>query len=251
MYHSISPQDDVRQHPYYVTNTTPDRFREQMSSLRAQGYRSASIPEVVSQLRNSTSRSDRLVAITFDDGFQDFQENAFGILEEYGFSATVFLATGHIGNRRLSLHGRPCLTRGEVQALYEAGIAFGSHTVTHPHLETLSREAVALELRKSGDDIQQMIGAEVNVFSYPYAFPARRAGISGWLDQELCSAGYDYGVTTLLGMARRSLSQLRLPRIPINSFDDPKLFNAKLEGAYNWLCWFQRTWKLMKRGRPA
>ena len=47
-----------------------------------------------------------LAVITFDDGYRDFYDEAFPILNEFGLSATVFLPTEYIGQSRPLAHDR-------------------------------------------------------------------------------------------------------------------------------------------------
>ena len=47
-----------------------------------------------------------LAVITFDDGYLDFYEEAFPILNEFGLPATVFLPTGFIGQTETLAHDR-------------------------------------------------------------------------------------------------------------------------------------------------
>ena len=51
------------------------------------------------------------------------------------------------------------------------------------------------------------------------------------------------GVCTIIGTAGPSDDTYFLPRLPINSHDDLRLFRAKLEGAYDWLHVAQRWYK--------
>ena len=42
--------------------------------------------------------------------------------------------------------------------------------------------------------------------------------------------GYENGVTTILGTANPRCDPFFLPRLPVNNWDDPRFFQAKLEG---------------------
>ena len=88
-------------------------------------------------LQSVPTRARKPVAITFDDGFQDFYTEAFPVLAQYGFSATMYLPTAFVGNPRRSFKSHPCMTWSEVREAYRAGIEFGSHTVSHPKLVEL------------------------------------------------------------------------------------------------------------------
>ena len=93
------------------------------------------------------------------------------MLQQYGFGATVFLPTAYIGEQSIQFKGADCLTWREVRELNDHGIVFGSHTVTHPQLRELSRAALAEELAKSKQTIEEKLGCGVESFAYPYAFP--------------------------------------------------------------------------------
>jgi len=72
-------------------------FEQQMKFL-ARHYRVVSLAEATKRLRQS-SPPEPVVAITFDDGYQDNYLNAFPILQRYGLPATIFLTTGSIDSR--------------------------------------------------------------------------------------------------------------------------------------------------------
>ncbi|MDQ2844695.1 MAG: polysaccharide deacetylase family protein, partial [Acidobacteriota bacterium] len=59
-------------------------------------------------------------------------------------------------------------------------------------------------------------------------------------------AGYEHGVSTILGTADASGDRFFLRRLPVNSCDDTRLFRAKLEGGYDWLHGLQYAAKQMK-----
>jgi hypothetical protein len=60
----------------------------------------------------------------------------------------------------------------------------------------------------------------------------------------LAQAGYENGVTTIVGTAGSLSDRLFMERIPVNSSDDRAFFSAKLQGGYDWLHAFQFASKL-------
>jgi len=54
------------------------------------------------------------------------------------------------------------------------------------------------------------------------------------------------GVSTVIGTACRGGDPFFLPRIPVNSHDDLQLFEAKLNGGYDWLHPIQYAYKQIK-----
>jgi peptidoglycan/xylan/chitin deacetylase (PgdA/CDA1 family) len=55
----------------------------------------------------------------------------------------------------------------EVREMDKGGIAFGSHSVTHPIMVNMPFESVKNEIIQSKKDIEERLGKEVTAFSYP------------------------------------------------------------------------------------
>ena len=244
MYHSISKNPEPRGNPYFHTCTAPQVFREHLNLLARNGYKTIGLAEAVRRLEQATQSTEKLVVLTFDDGFADFYTEAFPALSARGYAATVFLPTAYIGDTPRSFNGMACLTWDQVRELRQAGIEFGSHTVTHPQLTTLPAADVERELRSSKKGIEDRLGAPVASFSYPYKFPEPDRAFRQRLHDMLAQAGYENGVSTILGTADSSSDRLFLERLPVNSSDDDAFFTAKLQGGYDWLHALQLASKL-------
>src|SRR5271165_2102083 len=244
MYHSISEATEKRAHPYYWTATTPAIFADHMRHLYEQNYTTVSLQDAVRRIETHSVKREKVVVLTFDDGYREFYTRAFPTLSRYGFSATVFLPTAYIGEMSRRFNGVDCLTWNQVLDLSRAGIHFGSHTVTHPQLRSLRAEAIRDEVRCSKETIEEKLGGPVRSFAYPYALPetdrAFRRGLRGILEE----AGYEAGVSTIIGTADQTGDKFFMKRLPANSADDSRLFEAKLAGAYDWLHALQYAWKL-------
>lgn len=203
-----------------------------------------------------SSVGKRPVALTFDDGFHDFYTDAWPVLREHGFTATMYLPTAFIGdvclpfqpatrNPRLSTR-RDCLTWSEVRELQAAGIEFGSHTVNHPVLHDLPWDAVELEIRDSKRELESQLGKPVASFAHPYAFPQEDAAYLSRFVELLRGTGYTNAVTTQLGRVHPRCSPFTLCRLPVNTEDDQSLLLAKLAGHYDWLAMPQTAIRRLK-----
>lgn len=248
MYHSITEDPEPRVPDYYRLHTTPARFRQQMTVIRDAGYSACSLGEAVRWVReNPQSRIERKrVVITFDDGFHDTKKVALPVLEEMGFTATVFLPTAHIGHERREFLGRECLTWREAREMWARGIEFGSHTVNHPKLWELDQKSLRRELNESRERLEQELDDAVELFAHPYAFPVHDAEYVERFQGAMDEAGYRIGVTTALGRMHAGDDLRMLKRLPVNDADDGSLLLAKLEGAYDWLAFPQRWVKRVK-----
>jgi peptidoglycan/xylan/chitin deacetylase (PgdA/CDA1 family) len=238
MYHSVSENLFGKSHPYYQINTSPPMFARQMRWLKWAGYRTMDLTEMLAALESGKDLSKTLV-ITFDDGYRDFYTDAFPVMKQCGFTATVFLATARIQNISLRFEGADYLTWQEVRELYAEGIRFGSHTVTHADLHSLEPEQIDYELGCSKETIEQKLSAPVESFAYSFAFPEEDNSFKRYLVDILENHGFNNGVSAILGRAHLGKNRFYLPRLPVNSGDDTRLLKAKLEGGYDWLHWPQ------------
>ena len=246
-------------HPYYETITSPEVFASHMKFLHRTGYRAISLAEAVESLAANENSplpggaglrgtktgagSWKPVVITFDDGYLDFYSQAYPILCEYGFTATVFVVTSFLKAQSARFNGRECLTFSEVRELHSKGVEIGSHTVTHPELKLLKLDEVENEISDSKKTLEDAIGAPVKSFAYPYAFPETDNMFVQNLGQLLDRSGYQNGVSTIIGTAKHRDNRFFLPRLPMNSYDDLRFFQAKLEGGYDWLHFPQTIYK--------
>lgn len=249
MYHSISEPSATSMHPYYVTETAPNAFRRQLSYLRQAGYRTLTPCQLLDRLHSPVTNYERTVLITFDDGYKDFYTNAFPVLEEHGFKATVYLPTQLISSDRQSFLRKECLTWEEIRFLQSAGTVFGSHSATHSRLYFMSIPKIKSELQDSKDVIEQKLGSPIGSFAYPYAFPEADHAFTAQFGALLDECGYSTGMSTSIGSINGYSDRWHLKRLPVNVCDDEQLFSAKLEGSYDWLYWPQYFTKRVKLRR--
>jgi peptidoglycan/xylan/chitin deacetylase (PgdA/CDA1 family) len=256
MYHSVSDNLFGKSHPYFQINTTPKTFAKQMQYLRDSGYATVTLEDLAGGMLRER-KNEKLIAITFDDGYRDFYTDAFPVLSRLGLSATMFLTSGRIQDRPAQYEGVEYLSWSDVREMHSSGIQFGSHTVTHPELRTLSRNEIDHELRRSKEVIEERLGAGVTSFAYPYRFPEEDDQFIRDVREILESLAYRAAVTTILGTATLECDRFLLPRLPVNSWDDSRFFQAKLQGGYDWLHFPQLMSKKLRKaaaaafGRPA
>lgn len=243
MYHGIGGMQKKGSHPYYETATSPEVFAAHMAFLKGNGYRVVGLNELAGIFSNPGRCTEKCVVITFDDGLADFKTGALPVLTRYGFSATVFLPAGLMGQK---VNGQACMTWDQVRESAAKGITFGSHSLTHPELTELDASGLEHEIRHSKEKIESELGQGIDSFSYPYAFPEQDAEFLKRYEAALNRSGYRTGVTTIIGAASPKDNRYFLKRLPVNEHDDLLFFKAKLEGGYDWLHAAQKMFKKAK-----
>jgi len=157
---------------------TPEQFERQMALLRESGFESVSLGRALG-LDDKAPLPQRPVVLTFDDGTLDFWEHARPILDAHGFSATLFVVTGHVGghsswDRDLGEPDRPLMSWNQIRELHEAGYEIGSHTHNHRSLTDLTDLEVRHELERSRDKLQTELGCAPRFVAYPRGRYAER-----------------------------------------------------------------------------
>ncbi len=142
------------------------RFENQIRWLHRNGFTSIRAHEIFSD-----NLSPKSVLITFDDAYDNVYEEGIPILQDYGFTATIFAISGYCGKRStwdagFSIRGHMNWTR--LRELSDMGFEIDSHTHTHRDLTRLSREEIKMEMDLSRKTIQDQIGKPVRFLSYPF-----------------------------------------------------------------------------------
>jgi len=84
----------------------------------------------------------------------------------------------------------------ESKMMHRYGVAFGSHTVTHPILSNLSPQEVMVEVNRSKQVIEEKLGAPVRAFAYPRG---KREDFNELTKHILKEAGYLCALSTIFG----------------------------------------------------
>jgi peptidoglycan/xylan/chitin deacetylase (PgdA/CDA1 family) len=229
MYHSVAVPPSGKAHlGLYVT---PAMFRFQMRYLKTAGFRVVSLGEVLSFIRGEGPEG-RLVALTFDDGYKDFYENAYPVLRRHRYPSTVFLVSELIGGENSweedpRIGRRRLLDWESIREMKKDGVVFGSHSATHPFLSRLSSpDAMRNEIYGSKSGLEAALQLPVDYFCYPYG--DYDPGTVGMVKE----AGYTLAVTTKRGLVHKGSDPYEVRRSFIRSSTNPFLFFLRLHSAY-------------------
>lgn len=119
----------------------------------------------------------------------------------------------------------------EVREMAADGVEFGSHTVSHPILSTVSDDELRQELQQSKAAIEGQLDRECPAFAYPNGgdgdFGAREKAA-------LKACGYQVAFSQSGGVNRRDADPFDVRRVNISRGFRPALLEASLSGALRW-----------------
>jgi len=163
LYHQVSHSTPK------VTSVSPDTFREHMQYL-AEHHQVLPLKEVIETLQNKQPLPDKVVVITFDDGYKNIYDNAHPILKEFSFPYTIFINPPLIGivGYQLDWH--------QIKIMANEGASFANHGSQHSHMLTKNKSESEeswlrrslLEIETAETILKNNLGYSLKYFAYPY-----------------------------------------------------------------------------------
>lgn len=234
-YHSIDP------------SSSPISLDEGTFAAHVRWLVSSATPVVSLRTLLSLPPTADAVALTFDDGFENFATRAWPLLRDHGLPATLFVPTEHVGGTNAwdaggagSIPVLPLLGWDELGALHEQGVELGAHTRTHPDLRTMGDSEVADELQGAAARLSAATGSEPATFAYPYgALDARVVAAVRGVYSAACTTEY-----RVLGL--REDPHL-LPRLDAFYFRDVRQLHAWGSARFRQRVWLRARARGVRR----
>jgi peptidoglycan/xylan/chitin deacetylase (PgdA/CDA1 family) len=221
-YHGVA-ESNADVDPEFL-RVSPAAFRGQLDALLGAGFSVVTVAELAARAGGGEPPPG-FVALSFDDGMDDNHEVLLPILREYGLPASVYVATGLVGepNPWMKPGASRMMVEDELRDLHAAGVELGAHTVSHPNLEELGYGECLREMTESRDFLRELTGSDVRTFAYPfckYGDDALRAARD---------AGFEAAVTC---QWRGSWDPYEMKRVMITGKDGPPSFALKVWELY-------------------
>ena len=203
MYHHVQlPEAAKERNQVALTVRTAD-FRAQMQYLKDKAYNVISMQDLLNFFEQGIKPPKKSVLLTFDDGYDDFYIEAYPILREFGYPATVFIPTGLMNNLGY-------LSWSEISEMTASRISFSNHTWSHKNVKT-KEDVLKMEISTADVQLNEKGLNIPKVFAYPY-------GLEGSLAISFLQ-GLDYKLafTTRHGGTLCKKQMLDLPRVRIGN----------------------------------
>jgi peptidoglycan/xylan/chitin deacetylase (PgdA/CDA1 family) len=217
MYHSVSAMAG----PMRDLAVPPRRLAEHLDALNDAGYRLVGLSEALDLLDAGTD--DKVLALTFDDGYRDFLTAGLPALEKAGARATLYASVGHLGGSagwlgRWAPDFGPMLTWAELGVVAAAGIEIGNHGLIHHPIDVLPGRRLRHEIVVARDRLEQHLRHPVRSFAYPHGYNGRRVrGVVAW-------AGHDNATEVGRRLHTATSPRFAIPRLqPLPTHSGPEL----------------------------
>jgi peptidoglycan/xylan/chitin deacetylase (PgdA/CDA1 family) len=200
-------------------------FAKQLDQLRGHAK-----PMAINE-RTRLDGGGHYVAVTFDDGFENFYKHALPELVKREIPATMFVISDAIGKAfGPSECSEKVMSLEQLRNLPDL-VTIGSHTLSHPLLPSIAVDEAAREIALSRDRLEQQLNRKILFFSFPFgAFNEKLV--------EICKeVGYQRVFSTLPSFAFIRPDEFVTGRVRVDPTDWPLEFKLKLGGAYRWLPW--------------
>ena len=214
-YHSISDES-------IDTAVSAEDLEKQILYLKQKGFVFVSLDNILSWTTGDISLH-KAVAITFDDGYADFEMQALPLLEKYKIPATLFI-TGDTNASREKLQNEIPLLSAEAQKRVQENplVTFGYHGMTHANVEKISGGELRAEITCPTE-----IDA-TRFFAYPGGHYSEEAVLA--VEQ----AGYVGAVSIKRRLVKRHGNRYLLPRTIVTHSMRPWLVGVHVTKAIDW-----------------
>ncbi|HSX30479.1 MAG TPA: polysaccharide deacetylase family protein [Candidatus Saccharimonadales bacterium] len=131
-----------------------------------------------------------MVSVTFDDGWLNQYQNGVPVMTTDGLVGTYYIISDSSVTNPDPLY----MNGSQIKSLYAAGNEIASHSVTHPDLTTLTPAQLTTEMQQSQTVLQNLIGAPVTDFAYPfgtYNAATIAEGLKYYQSQRTVNAGFN------------------------------------------------------------
>ena len=178
--------------------------------------------------------SERLVVLTFDDGYEDVYTIAYPLLLEMGHPFTLYLSTRML-EAGTDERGVRALRWESITEMLRSGlVTIGGHTHTHPDLRALTAATIEEQLTTCDALIEERLGVRPQHFAYPYGYWSETA--ARLVDDRYRSAA----LGARLPGPPRAFDPWKLFRVPVQHSDGARWFKSRLEGGLASEEWVRR-----------
>ena len=223
LYHAVGEPVEIEWPPSLILPAS--LFEAHLQYLTKEGYKVVSVEELVSLLQNG-GNLDKVVAMSFDDGYRNNHTDALPLLKKYNAKASFYVVHRDIGK---SIY----MDNDSLLYLLANGMEIGSHTINHAPLALIDPKYLPWEVGSAKKFIEKNLdGYILKGIAYP------NGGYNARVIEAVKEYKFTYGLTGKVGANTHQSFQkapYELQRISIvDDGNGLEGFKRRLERAYLW-----------------
>ena len=214
------PNDESRE----ITITT-ENLRKYLEFLKDY-FQICTLHEAAQKIRQGVDGP--FLVLSFDDGYTDFYENAFPILQELKLPANQNLIVKYADEDEPGY-----MNWRQIKELSDSDlIEFGCHTYNShltksgkPILKNAAKEKISEDLTLASKSFKKELGFSPDILAWPYGEKPRNIS-----NKELQELGFKFCLNTKSGVNFRPMKFMDLKRFAALDFETPEKLYSIIEG---------------------
>jgi peptidoglycan/xylan/chitin deacetylase (PgdA/CDA1 family) len=216
MYHHLKDLPSGAGELDLTWTVAPKNFQAQMDWLAQRSYQTITMAQLNAHLKSRQPLPVKPMVISFDDAWEDDYSVAFPTLKRYNFIGTFYVDIQPLDRSPLYL------SWNQIAEMSAAGMDFQAHTLTHPHLRSLSYDSATREIAESKKILEMRLNKPVVSFAYPFG------EYNNTVTDMVKRAGFEDAVTIDSGYRQRADQIYLLHRMRVSYNDALQDFASRL-----------------------
>jgi peptidoglycan/xylan/chitin deacetylase (PgdA/CDA1 family) len=201
IYHYVERITDKRDTIRASLNIYPQVLRSQIRTLKDAGYLFITPSYISMALSGKIKPAEKVVMLTFDDGYRDFYTDVFPILEEEQVKAVAYVVPNFLDKPNFMF------TSQLLEVANSPYVEIGAHTMDHAFLRGMDRKTAQFEIAQSKKSLERLLHTQVRAFAYPYG------GFDKQAIELAAGAGFTTAVSTVPGITQTPANKYFLYRL--------------------------------------
>jgi peptidoglycan/xylan/chitin deacetylase (PgdA/CDA1 family) len=232
-YQNVSKNPDV-----YRLWLSTNSFQKQIEYLTGNNFQLLAMDDAILYMKRKKSvENGRPIAITFDNGYQEFYENVFPILIQKQYPATILISPSKVGtSTTMGTTKVDYLSWGTLKELRRNGIIIGAYEDAAWNINDIPGDVVRAHIVEYKKILEDRLGEQIHYFGVKEGVPEPA------IRDLLVSEGYDAFLTEC--PTHRKPDLYAIGRIQVDD-DDFNIFLTKVSRTYLFFK-DKKSWKYIR-----
>ena len=146
---------------------------KQLEYFAANDFQLLSIDDALDTMEGKKSITNgRPISLTFDNGYQDFQDHVLPLLSQFGFPATLLISPLRVGTSvEIKAQSVPYLSWSALKELINNNVTIGAYEDDDWNINDLPEESVREHITTYKKMLEDQLGAEIRYYGVKRGSP--------------------------------------------------------------------------------